>query len=145
MIEIDGQRTLERPPAEAWRLLMDPDLLRTAIPGCEEFKEIGPGRYRIALEVGLRLVRGRFEGEAAIEEVTELERYRLVIRARGKLGWIEGTTDVELAPAGGGGQCRVGYSTRLKVGGMLALSAPVLQATARSFVEEFFAKLERAA
>jgi carbon monoxide dehydrogenase subunit G len=144
VIEVAGQRTLDRPSSEVWRRLMDPAALRAAIPGCEEFEAIAPGRYRIALKAGMGFLKGRFAGEAALEEVVEPESYRIAIQVKGKLGWIEGATDVRLAPGEGGSQSRVTYLLQAKVGGVIAASARLLPAAARAWVEEFLDRLGRA-
>lgn len=142
MLKLSGQKTIDRPPEEVWRLLMDPAVLRECIPGCKELELIGPGKYRIALKVGLGLIRGSFKGEAELKDVEEPVKYRLEVRARGTTGFIQGATEVRIAPAGGGKQSDLSYESEAQVGGLLAsVGARLFQGAARSFTEEFFEKL----
>jgi carbon monoxide dehydrogenase subunit G len=142
MLKLSGRKIIDHPPADLWRLLMDPAVLRECIPGCEELEVTGPRKYRIVLKVGLGLIRGSFEGEAELTEVEEPVRYRLEVRAKGKTGFIQGATGVRIAPAGGGRQSDLSYESEVQVGGVLAsVGARLFQGAARSFTEEFFQKL----
>ena len=87
MLKITGQVTVNRSPADLWRLLMDPEVLKRCIPKCEELEVIGPQRYRVALKVGFGLVRGHFKGEAELKDVVEFETYRLEVHAKGTAGF----------------------------------------------------------
>jgi hypothetical protein len=142
MLKLTGRKTIDRPPAEVWRLLMDPSVLRDCIPGCQELELIEPGKYRIALKVGLGLARGSFRGEAELKDVEEPVKYRLEVRARGTMGFIQGATEVRIAPAGDGKQSDLSYESEAQVGGVLAsVGARLFQGAARGFTEEFFEKL----
>jgi carbon monoxide dehydrogenase subunit G len=142
MLKLSGRKTIDRPPADLWRLLMDPAVLRECIPGCQDLELVGPMRYRIALKVGLGLVKGTFKGEAELKDVEEPVKYRLEVNAKGATGFIQGATDVRIAPAGGGKQSDLSYESEAQVGGLLAsVGARLFQGAARTFTEEFFDKL----
>ena len=142
MLKLSGQKTIDRPPADVWKLLMDPEVLRECIPGCQELELIEPRKYRIALKVGLGLVKGSFRGEAELKDVEVPVKYTLEVRAKGTTGFIQGATHVRIAPADGGKQSELSYESEAQVGGMIAsVGARLFQGAARSFTEEFFEKL----
>jgi carbon monoxide dehydrogenase subunit G len=144
MLKLTGQVTVNRPPADLWKLLMDPSVLKKCIPKCEDFEEIGPFRYRVALKVGFGLVRGHFKGEAELKDVVELETYRLEVHAKGSTGFVEGATCVRLAAVNGGQQTALHYESDAHVGGMLAsVGARLFQGAARSFADQFFDEISK--
>ena len=143
-MKLSGQVTVNRPPPDLWRLLMDPAVLRRCIPRCEEFELITPGRYRVGLMVGLGLIRGRFKGEAELKDVVEFEKYRLDLCAKGTTGFIQGATLIRLLPLIGGVQTELSYESDAQVGGMLAsMGARLFQGAARSFAEELLVEIGR--
>jgi carbon monoxide dehydrogenase subunit G len=144
MITISGERIVQRSPADLWQLLMDPAVLRRCIPGCEAFELLEPGRYEIAIKVSLGLIRGSFRGEATLKDVVELERYRLEMNAKGKTGYVQGSTDVRLVLLDGSQETKLVYQSDAKVGGVLAsVGARLFQGAARSLADQFFDELSR--
>jgi carbon monoxide dehydrogenase subunit G len=142
MIKLSGKKEVAKSPAELWKLLMDPRTLRECIPGCDELELDGPGKYRIALKVGVGPVKGSFKGHAELKDVEEPVKYTLEVRAKGLTGFIDGSTRVRLAPAGGGKSTELSYESEARVGGVLAsVGARLFEGAARSFTEEFFDKL----
>ena len=61
-MDISGSYTLYAPRERVWAFLLDPARLRATIPGCEELETLGPGRYRMRLNVGVAAVKGVYSG-----------------------------------------------------------------------------------
>lgn len=144
MLRVTGRKVVPRPPEDVWRILTDGESLKECIPGCEELVPTGPGRWRIALRLGLGIVKGSFRGEAELKNVEEPVRYTLEVKAKGTMGFVEGATTVRLEPLDGGGSTEVHYESAGHVGGIVAsVGSRFFEETARTFTEEFFARIAR--
>ncbi|MEE9277215.1 MAG: SRPBCC domain-containing protein, partial [Dehalococcoidia bacterium] len=44
-MEIRGEHRFPAARSLVWEKLLDPETLRTSIPGCEDLKEVGPDSY----------------------------------------------------------------------------------------------------
>lgn len=144
MVKISGKRVVPHSPQDLWSYLMNPEVLRKCMQGCEEFEAVGPGKYRVALKVGFGLVKGRFRGEVELKDVVEPKGYRLEMHAKGTMGFLRGVTRVELAPLDGGGATEIAFESEAQVGGVLAsVGARFVDGAARSFVDAFFEEISR--
>lgn len=144
MLRISGQKTIERSPEDLWGLLMDENVLRQCIPGCQSLEAAGTHSYRLCLKVGHGLFKGRFQGEVGLTDVAEPESCRLDLRAKGPPGKVQGTTDVRLVRLDHQDGTEVFYDCTARVGGLLRAIGPrVFQKMARSFADQFFQELAR--
>ena len=82
-MKLSGTQIIERSPQEFWKLIMDPEVLKECMPGCEELESIGENKFSVALKVGIGPVKGRLRGTVDIFDVVEQESYRLLIKAKG--------------------------------------------------------------
>ncbi|HVR76374.1 MAG TPA: carbon monoxide dehydrogenase subunit G [Planctomycetota bacterium] len=139
MLKFTGQKVIELPPAELWVRLMDPVIMKRCIPRCEVLEPIGDGRFLVALKVRYGLVRGTFRGEAELKDVVEVERYILEMQAKGILGSVHGTTEIQLLPVGGGVRTELIYASEAKLGGLISkVGAKFHEDAARTFTDQFF-------
>jgi carbon monoxide dehydrogenase subunit G len=142
-VELAGEHVLPVDRERAWSALMDPQLLRAAIPGCESLERTEADRYRVVMAAALGPVKARFHGTLALEDVVAPERYRLRFEGEGAAaGFARGAADVTLADAGPG--TRLAYDARAVVGGRLAqVGSRLIDPAARRFVEDFFTAFEK--
>ena len=138
-MKVSGKTVIERSPAELWELLLDPDVLRRCIPGCEELERAEDDTYRVKLKVGFGVLKGRFQGQVTLKDVKPRESYRLEVSARGATGFINGQTSIRLHELDGGKRSELEYEGEAHVGGVIAsVGARFFQGAARNFTAEFF-------
>ncbi|PTB18020.1 carbon monoxide dehydrogenase [Trinickia symbiotica] len=61
-MELTQSYTLPVPPQRAWEALTDAEVLRTAIPGCEQIRADGEDAFTFAVNLSVDGVRARFSG-----------------------------------------------------------------------------------
>ncbi|HZZ91080.1 MAG TPA: carbon monoxide dehydrogenase subunit G [Usitatibacter sp.] len=142
-MHIAGRRILPVGRERAWSALTDPQLLRSAIPGCESVERTTPERYVVVMAAALGPVKARFQGRLDLEDVVVAERYRMRFEGEGAAaGFARGTADVLLSDDEGG--TRVDYEAHAQVGGRIAqVGSRLVDPAARKFVEDFFTAFER--
>jgi carbon monoxide dehydrogenase subunit G len=140
-MDISGEYHLALGRQDAWRALMDPEVLRRCIPGCEELEQIEADRYRARVRLVIGPVKATFHVDLRIVEATPPESYRLEGDGRaGAIGFGQGYADVKLSESGD--STVLSYSSDFQVGGRLAQigSRLVLVAT-RKIAADFFSRL----
>ncbi len=143
-MKVNGQVLVNRTPADLWRLLIDPEILRKCLPRCEEFQEIGPRRFRVSIRVGVGLIRSRFRGEAELKDVVEGEGYRFELYAKGFSGSVEGVTVVRLMSAAEGLKTELIYESNAHLSGLIAsMGSQLIQGAARSLADQFFDEISK--
>ena len=55
--------------------MLSASALRGCIPGCESFEMTGEGSYRVAMNVGMGAVRGRYQATVELSEVNSPESF----------------------------------------------------------------------
>ena len=74
-MEIEGQYKFKAQREIVWKLLLDPEALRQAIPGIEELQEVGNQKYSLQLSIGIASVKGSYTGEVEVSHEQPFETY----------------------------------------------------------------------
>jgi carbon monoxide dehydrogenase subunit G len=141
-MELTGNVEIAAPRASLWTALNDPDVLARCIDGVETLQRTDQG-FEGTMNAKVGPVRARFAGTVRLEDVAEGTSWRLVGEGKGGVaGFAKGSADIaltELGPAA----TRLDYVVKAQVGGKLAqLGARLIEGTAKSYAEHFFARLK---
>ena len=143
-MEMRGSRLIGAPRERVWAALIDPEVLRACVPGCESMEgDVASGfSARVSQRIGP--VGASFDGRVELEDVVPGESYRLVCHGKGaSAGQARGGADVTLAPAEGGGT-RLDYAVHAHLEGRLAhLAGRLVDGFALRMAERFFANFQR--
>ncbi|MGH2532311.1 MAG: SRPBCC family protein [Thermomicrobiales bacterium] len=143
-MELTGEHTFEAPRDRVWAFMLDPDVLRQCLPGCERLDQVGPDEYTATMKIGIAMIRGTFEGRVKISDKQEPERYTMSVEGSGPQGQVSGTGTLELIEEGE--RTTVRYRGDASVRGTLArVGARMVQPAARTIVGQFFGCLEKQA
>lgn len=146
-MELQGETLIAAPRERVWAALNDPEVLRRCIDGVESLDKVGDNRFEGKLNAKVGPVRASFTGGVDLQNLDPPNGYTIVGEGKGGVaGFAKGSADVRLAgealPDGGIGT-RLTYVARSTVGGKLAqLGARLIEGTARSYAETFFARLK---
>lgn len=142
-MELSDEKFIKASKEEVWAALNDPEVLRAAIPGCEEIERVGDTDYaaRVVLKIGP--VKARFNGEVHLDPSGAPDTFSLSGEGKGgAAGFAKGGADVTLAEEEGG--TRLTYVARADVGGKIAqLGSRLIQSTARKLSAQFFDEFAR--
>lgn len=120
---------------------MDPEALKSCLPGCERFDPIGPDRYQVTVKVGVAAVRGTYTGTVALSDVDEPSTYTLEAQGTGGPGFMKAVTVMELEEQGPATLLR--WSADATIGGTAAsVGARMLGGVAAHLAGQFFKCLE---
>ena len=99
-MKVEGSYTFDAPRERVWSTLLNPDSLKSCIPGCDSMNPTGADQYEVSMKVGVAAIRGSYKGNIRITEKTEPSSYQLMVEGRGGAGFVKGTALVELVDQG---------------------------------------------
>ena len=140
-MKIDATYEIHAPRERVFAALIEPEVLKRAIPGCESLEKIGENVYTATLKAGVGPIKGAFKGEVRLEDMRLPEHYRIVVQGKGSVGFAKGSADFDLEEKDGGTLIR--YSGEMQIGGAIAgVGQRMIQGAAKMMASQFFAKLE---
>jgi len=141
-LDLTASYTFAAPPATVWKLLIDPEVVASCLPGCERLEPIGEDRYRAALTLAVAAISGQYTGTVAILDQRPPYSYRLVVEGTGKPGFVKGEATVELVEQDGTTIVRV--TGQAQVGGLIArVGQRLLGTVSKMTMDRFFACLQQ--
>jgi carbon monoxide dehydrogenase subunit G len=140
-VNIQGTHHLHAPRDRVYQSLIDPEVLRRCIPGCERLEKTGTNEYSATIGAGVGAIKGVFTGIVRLADMRPPEHYQIIVEAKGTPGFVKGTGDFDLEAEGEG--TLIKYTGDLQVGGMIAsVGQRLIQGTAKMLASRFFTKLE---
>ena len=127
-------------PARVFDALIDPEVLRRCIPGCESLVAAGDDVYEATLKIGVAGLKGRYGGKATIREKKPPESLTLAFEGKGGPGFVRGSAAIRLTPEDG--RTRVNCESDVQVGGLIAaVGSRLVEAASRKLADDFFRQL----
>ena len=143
-MELTGEHRFDVPREKVWQFMLDPEVLKASLPGCEKLEVVGEDEYIATMKIGISFIRGTFTGKVKITDKVEPSSYKMAVEGTGPQGQISGVGDLELIEDGDGTIVR--YKGDANVRGSLArVGARMIQPAAKTIVGQFFDKLEKEA
>jgi carbon monoxide dehydrogenase subunit G len=143
-MELAGEHTFNAPRETVWKLLLDPDVLKATLPGCEKLEEVGEDEYVATMKIGISFIKGTFSGKVKISDKNEPESYTMAVEGSGPQGQVSGVGTLQLIEQGD--TTLVKYQGDANVRGSLArVGARMIQPAAKTIVGQFFDRMEKEA
>ena len=130
------------PRERVFAALVDPEILRRCIPGCETLTASGPDAYEATLRIGVAGLKGSYGGKAAIRDKHPPESLTLSFEGKGGPGFVRGSAAIVLTEEGGG--TRIACASDVQVGGLIAaVGSRFVEAAAKKLADDFFRQLSQ--
>lgn len=148
-MQLIDSRVISAPPATVWAALLDAEVLKAAVPGCEELSGSVESGYEAAVVQKVGPVKARFTGLVTFSDIVEGQSLTLTGEGKGgAAGFAKGEAQVSLEPAAledGTAGTKLSYQVDAKVGGKLAqLGSRIIDGFARKMADDFFARFAEA-
>ncbi len=141
-MKMSGEEIIPASREAVWKALNDPDILKQAIPGCEEITKHSDTELEAKVMVKVGPVKASFTGNVNLTDLNPPESYRISGEGKGIAGLANGGADVRLEEVEGG--TKLSYDVDAQVGGKLAmLGSRLIDSTARSLATQFFDKFAK--
>lgn len=139
-MKIATASSVAAPRAAVYSALVNPEMLKRAIPGCESLVATGPDTYEAQLNVGVAGLKGSYRGSVTIKDQQPPHSFSLSFDGKGGPGFVRGTAAVRLSDEGAG--TRVDSNADVQVGGLIAaIGSRLIEAATRKLSDDFFRDL----
>jgi len=116
-MEMASEQLLAVSQDKAWAALNDPEILKTAIPGCESITLTAENEYEVALTAAVGPVKAKFKGKMRLADIEAPNSYKIQFEGQGGVaGHGKGSAAVTLAPVNAN-ETMLSYSAQAQVGG----------------------------
>ena len=140
-MKIEGTYEVTSTPERVFQCLIDPEVLKRCIPGCEKLERTGENTYSTTIRAGVGSIKGLFTGNVRIEDLKPPNHFRIVVDGKGQPGFLKGAGDLDLAPHNGA--TIITYSGEVQVGGTIAgVGQRMLQGAVKLISTQFFTAIE---
>jgi carbon monoxide dehydrogenase subunit G len=143
-MQLSDFREIKADPATVWAAILNPDVLKDCVPGCESMTGDAETGFEAVVTQKVGPVKATFKGAVSISD--RIEGKSLKISGEGKggpAGYAKGGAAVTLEPMEGG--TRLSYEVDASVGGKIAqLGSRIIDGFAKKMADEFFTRFQAA-
>ncbi len=138
---MSGECRIEASRETVWAALNDLDVLKRAIPGCQEIEKLSDTEFTAKVKVKVGPVSANFSGSVRLSDLDPPRSYTISGEGKsGPAGFAKGGAKVRLEENGGATVLR--YEVNARVGGKLAqIGSRLIDATAKKMADDFFSGL----
>ncbi len=137
-MELTGEYRIAASRETVWRALNDPEILRRAIPGCEELDRVSDTEFTAKVKTKLGPVSVNFSGRVTLSDLDPPKSYTISGEGTGgAAGFAKGGAKVTLDEDGGATILR--YTADAQVGGKLAqIGSRLIVGASKKLADDFF-------
>ncbi len=141
-MELKDEIRINAPRTRVFSALNDPEILKQAIPGCEELAALSPTEFTATVAAKVGPLSARFKGAVTLADIHAPESYTLSGEGKGgPAGFAKVRAQVHLAEDGAA--TVLSYSVKADIGGKLGqLGGSLVDRAAQKLAGEFFQKFE---
>lgn len=143
-MDLSDSREIKADPAHVWAAILDPEVLRACVPGCESMTGSVADGFEAVVVQRVGPVSARFTGVVQLTDIVEGRSLRISGEGKGgPAGFAKGGANVTLEPVEGG--TLLTYEVKASVGGKIAqLGSRIIDGFAKKMADEFFTRLQDA-
>jgi carbon monoxide dehydrogenase subunit G len=141
-MKMSAEREIAAPKDLVWAALLDAEVLKACVPGCEELIGSAEEGFEATVVQKVGPVKATFKGVVSISDQVAGESLTLTGEGKGgAAGFASGKADVTLETTDGG--TKLTYEVDAKVGGKLAqLGSRIIDSFAKKMADQFFERFQ---
>ena len=138
-MKLSGSYQINLPKEKVWEALNDPEILKQAIPGCEEFIKNSETEFTAKATNKIGPFNASFTGDVELKDLNPPNSYKITGSGNSPVGFASGEASVKLEDENGG--TKLIYEVQANVGGKIAqVGARLIDMTAKKMADIFFGK-----
>ena len=141
---LSDTREIKADPKVVWDAILNPEVLKECIPGCESLTGSVAEGYEAVVKQKVGPVSATFTGLVQLSDIVEGKSLKISGEGKGGVaGFAKGGANVSFEPMEGG--TRLTYEAEANVGGKIAqLGSRIIDSFAKKLADEFFTRFQAA-
>jgi carbon monoxide dehydrogenase subunit G len=143
-MKLTDTREIKASPNDVWNAILNPEVLKECIPGCESLTGSIASGYEAVVKQKIGPVSATFTGLVQLSDIVEGRSLKISGEGKGGVaGFAKGGATVSFEPMEGG--TRLTYEAEANVGGKIAqLGSRIIDSFAKKLADEFFTRFQAA-
>ena len=143
-MQLSDSRQIAATPETVWAAILDPEVLKDCIPGCESMTGSVAEGFEAVVVQKVGPVKARFTGIVTLSDIVDGKSVTISGEGKGgPAGFAKGGAKVALDPSEGGTLLR--YEVDASVGGKIAqLGSRIIDGFAKKLADDFFTRFQEA-
>ena len=138
-MKLTGSYKINLEKQKVWEALNDPEILKQAIPGCEEFNKKSDTEFSAKATNKIGPFNATFSGDIELKDLNPPSSYKILGSGNSLVGFASGEAEVKLEDTDNG--TNLIYSVEAQVGGKIAqVGSRLIDMTAKKMADIFFGK-----
>lgn len=138
-MKLSGSYQINLPKEKVWEALNDPEILKKAIPGCEEFTKNSETEFTAKATNKIGPFNASFTGDVELKDLNPPNSYKITGSGNSPVGFASGEAFVKLEDHEQG--TKLIYEVEANVGGKIAqVGSRLIDMTAKKMADIFFGK-----
>jgi uncharacterized protein len=141
---LSDTRDIKADPKVVWDAILNPEVLKECIPGCESLTGSVAEGYEAVVKQKVGPVSATFTGLVQLSDIVTGKSLKITGEGKGGVaGFAKGGANVSFEPMEGG--TRLTYEAEASVGGKIAqLGSRIIDSFAMKLADEFFTRFQAA-
>jgi len=141
-MKLSGSYQINLEKQKVWEALNDPEILKQAIPGCEEFIKNSDTEFTAKATNKIGPFNASFTGDIELEDLDPPNSYKISGSGNSPVGFASGEATVKLENHENG--TKLIYEVEANVGGKIAqVGSRLIDMTAKKMADIFFGKFSK--
>jgi len=141
-MKLSGSYQINLEKQKVWEALNNPEILKQAIPGCEEFVKNSETEFTATATNKIGPFNASFTGDIELKEINAPNSYVIEGSGNSAVGFASGSAKVILEDFEGG--TKLVYEVEANVGGKIAqVGSRLIDMTAKKMADIFFGKFSK--
>ena len=138
-MKLTGSYQINLEKQKVWEALNEPDVLKKAIPGCEEFTRESENEFHAIATNKIGPFNATFKGTIELKDIEAPNSYKIIGSGNSPVGFASGEASVKLEAKDN--TTELIYSVEANVGGKIAqVGSRLIDMTAKKMADIFFGK-----
>ena len=141
-MKLSGSYQINLEKQKVWEALNDPEILKKAIPGCEEFIKKSDTEFTAKATNKIGPFNASFTGDIELGDLNPPDSYKISGSGNSPVGFASGEATVKLEDHENG--TKLVYEVQANVGGKIAqVGSRLIDMTAKKMADIFFGKFSK--
>ena len=138
-MKLSGSYQIKLEKQKVWEALNNPEILKKAIPGCEEFIKKSDTEFTATAKNKIGPFNASFTGDIELKDIDAPNSYKISGSGNSPVGFASGEANVKLEDING--ETNLIYTVEANVGGKIAqVGSRLIDMTAKKMADVFFGK-----